>query len=303
MSISISSLSKKYGTQTVLNNIDLQIGEGEVVGFLGPNGAGKTTCMKIITGSLAYDDGTVKVCGLEVKDNELAVKSLIGYLPEQNPLYPEMYIKEYLLFVAGIYKIDNADAQVEALIEQVGLMPERHKKIAQLSKGYKQRVGLAQALMHNPQVLVLDEPTTGLDPNQLEEIRNLIRTIGKDKTVLLSTHIMQEIKAICNRVIIINKGNIVADLSDVNAIGQYDEGLQKYELETLTAMPIAFFESAVGVVEVKQLTDKTYSLLCKTDMREQIFDMVLGANNKLLQLKTIDLSMEEIFRMLTKNNE
>ena len=228
MSISISSLSKKYGTQTVLNNIDLQIGEGEVVGFLGPNGAGKTTCMKIITGSLAYDDGTVKVCGLEVKDNELAVKSLIGYLPEQNPLYPEMYIKEYLLFVAGIYKIDNADAQVEALIEQVGLMPERHKKIAQLSKGYKQRVGLAQALMHNPQVLVLDEPTTGLDPNQLEEIRNLIRTIGKDKTVLLSTHIMQEIKAICNRVIIINKGNIVADLSDVNAIGQYDEGLQKY---------------------------------------------------------------------------
>ena len=303
MSISISSLSKKYGTQTVLNNIDLQIGEGEVVGFLGPNGAGKTTCMKIITGSLAYDGGTVKVCGLEVKDNELAVKSLIGYLPEQNPLYPEMYIKEYLLFVAGIYKIDNADAQVEALIEQVGLMPERHKKIAQLSKGYKQRVGLAQALMHNPQVLVLDEPTTGLDPNQLEEIRNLIRTIGKDKTVLLSTHIMQEIKAICNRVIIINKGNIVADLSDVNAIGQYDEGLQKYELETLTAMPIAVFESAVGVVEVKQLTDKTYSLLCKTDMREQIFDMVLGANNKLLQLKTIERSMEEIFRTLTKNNE
>lgn len=303
MSISISSLSKKYGTQTVLNNIDLQIGEGEVVGFLGPNGAGKTTCMKIITGSLAYDGGTVKVCGLEVKDNELAVKSLIGYLPEQNPLYPEMYIKEYLLFVAGIYKIDNADAQVEALIEQVGLLPERHKKIAQLSKGYKQRVGLAQALMHNPQVLVLDEPTTGLDPNQLEEIRNLIRTIGKDKTVLLSTHIMQEIKAICNRVIIINKGNIVADLSDVNAIGQYDEGLQKYELETLSAMPIAVFESAVGVVEVKQLTDKTYSLLCKTDMREQIFDMVLGANNKLLQLKTIERSMEEIFRTLTKNNE
>lgn len=303
MSISISNLSKKYGTQTVLNNIDLQIGEGEVVGFLGPNGAGKTTCMKIITGSLAYDGGTVKVCGLEVKDNELAVKSLIGYLPEQNPLYPEMYIKEYLLFVAGIYKIDNADAQVEALIEQVGLLPERHKKIAQLSKGYKQRVGLAQALMHNPQVLVLDEPTTGLDPNQLEEIRNLIRTIGKDKTVLLSTHIMQEIKAICNRVIIINKGNIVADLSDVNAIGQYDEGLQKYELETLTAMPIAVFESAVGVVEVKQLTDKTYSLLCKTDMREQIFDMVLGANNKLLQLKTIERSMEEIFRTLTKNNE
>lgn len=303
MSISISSLSKKYGTQTVLNNIDLQIGEGEVVGFLGPNGAGKTTCMKIITGSLAYDGGTVKVCGLEVKDNELAVKSLIGYLPEQNPLYPEMYIKEYLLFVAGIYKIDNADAQVEALIEQVGLLPERHKKIAQLSKGYKQRVGLAQALMHNPQVLVLDEPTTGLDPNQLEEIRNLIRTIGKDKTVLLSTHIMQEIKAICNRVIIINKGNIVADLSDVNTIGQYDEGLQKYELETLSAMPIAVFESAVGVVEVKQLTDKTYSLLCKTDMREQIFDMVLGANNKLLQLKTIERSMEEIFRTLTKNNE
>ncbi len=303
MSISISNLSKKYGTQTVLNNIDLQIGEGEVVGFLGPNGAGKTTCMKIITGSLAYNNGTVKVCGLEVKDNELAVKSLIGYLPEQNPLYPEMYVKEYLMFVAGIYKVDNADAHIEALIQQVGLMPERQKKIGQLSKGYKQRVGLAQALMHNPQVLVLDEPTTGLDPNQLEEIRNLIRAIGKNKTVLLSTHIMQEIKAICNRVIIINKGDIVADLSDVNAIGQYEEGLQKYEIETLHAMAIELFESAEGVVEAKQLADKTYSLLCNTDMREQIFDIVLNANNKLLQLKTVERSMEEIFRTLTQNKD
>lgn len=301
MSISISNLSKKYGTQTVLNSINLEIGEAEVVGFLGPNGAGKTTCMKIITGSLAYNNGTVKVCGLEVKDNELAVKSLIGYLPEQNPLYPEMYVKEYLMFVAGIYKIDDADAHIEALIQQVGLSPERHKKIAQLSKGYKQRVGLAQALMHNPQVLVLDEPTTGLDPNQLEEIRSLIRAIGKNKTVLLSTHIMQEIKAICNRVIIINKGNIVADLSDVAAIGQYDEGLQKYEVETLQPIAIQHFESIEGVVDALQLTNKTYSLLCTSDMREQIFDTVLKANNKLLQLKTVERSMEEIFRTLTQS--
>lgn len=302
MSISISNLSKKYGTQTVLNNINIEIGDAEVVGFLGPNGAGKTTCMKIITGGLGYNSGQVKVCGLEVQNNELAVKSLIGYLPEQNPLYPEMYVKEYLLMVANIYKIENANDRTETLIQQVGLVPERHKKIGQLSKGYKQRVGLAQALLNNPQVLVLDEPTTGLDPNQLDEIRSLIRAIGKNKTVLLSTHIMQEIKAICNRVIIINKGNIVADLSDVNSIGQYDEGVQKYAIETLHPLNIASFENVDGVMEIETMTDNVYSLLCNGDRRELIFDTVLKANNKLLQFKTIERSMEEIFKNLTQNS-
>ncbi len=182
MSVSISNLSKNYGEQTVLNNIGFEIGEGEVVGFLGPNGAGKTTTMKIITGTLSYNTGSVKVCGLEVKDNTLQTNALIGYLPEQNPLYTEMYVKEYLLFVAETHGIKkDREKLVNELIEKVGLTPEFHKKIGQLSKGYRQRVGLAQALVPNPKVLILDEPTTGLDPNQLEEIRNLIRELGKDR--------------------------------------------------------------------------------------------------------------------------
>ena len=211
MSISISNLTKKYGEQTVLNNINFEIGTGEVVGFLGPNGAGKTTTMKVVAGVLAYETGSVQVCGLEVCDNELKTKSLIGYLPEQNPLYVDMYVKEYLNFVASVYGLKNKKERIEELIDKVGLRPEYKKKIGQLSKGYRQRVGLAQALIHNPNVLILDEPTTGLDPSQLEEIRALIREVGKDRTVLLSTHIMQEIKAICNRVLVINRGEIVAD--------------------------------------------------------------------------------------------
>ncbi|MDR2841239.1 MAG: ATP-binding cassette domain-containing protein, partial [Paludibacter sp.] len=218
MSISITNLSKKYGSQTVLNNISLEIGNGEVVGFLGPNGAGKTTTMRIVCGSLPYDSGSVRVCDAEVKDNALYTKSLIGYLPEQNPLYADMYVKEYLLFVASAFKIKNKAQRVEQLIDTVGLRAEFKKKIGQLSKGYRQRVGLAQALIPDPKVLILDEPTTGLDPNQLDEIRNLIREIGKNRTVLLSTHIMQEIKAICNRVIVINKGEIVADYTDLQKI-------------------------------------------------------------------------------------
>ena len=197
MSISISNLSKKYGNQTVLNAISFEIGEGEVVGFLGPNGAGKTTTMRILAGALSYETGSAKICGMEVQDNQMKTSALVGYLPEQNPQYTDMYVKEYLLFVAETYKLGKAKEQrVNELIDLVGLRPEFHKKIGQLSKGYRQRVGLAQALIPNPRVLILDEPTTGLDPNQLEEIRNLIREIGKNKTVLLSTHIMQEIKAI-----------------------------------------------------------------------------------------------------------
>ena len=300
MSISIYNLSKNYGEQTVLNSIGFEIGEGEVVGFLGPNGAGKTTTMKIIAGALSYNVGSVKVCGLEVKDNTLHTNALIGYLPEQNPLYPEMYVKEYLLFVAETHGIDKGKEQlVDELIDKVGLRPEFHKKIGQLSKGYRQRVGLAQALVPNPKVLILDEPTTGLDPNQLEEIRNLIRELGKDRTVILSTHIMQEIKAICNRVIIINKGEIVADYPDISKISQLDENNLQFEVEFLRETGISGIE---GIIDVSAKGKNTYTILASGDIRAEIFDFAVKSGNKILTMKTVERSMEEVFRSLTAPN-
>lgn len=298
MSVSISNLSKNYGEQKVLNNIGFEIGEGEVVGFLGPNGAGKTTTMKIIAGTLSYNTGSVKVCGLEVKDNTLQTNALIGYLPEQNPLYTEMYVKEYLLFVAETHGIKkDREKLVNELIEKVGLTPEFHKKIGQLSKGYRQRVGLAQALVPNPKVLILDEPTTGLDPNQLEEIRNLIRELGKDRTVILSTHIMQEIKAICNRVIIINKGEIVADYPDISKISQLDENNLQFEVEFLNPAEITGVD---GVNAVSAKGKNTYTILASGDIRAEIFDFAVKSGNKILTMKTVERSMEEVFKDLTK---
>ncbi len=211
MSITIEKVNKSYGKQQALTDVSFSLKKGEVVGFLGPNGAGKSTLMKIITCYLQQDSGKVQVCKLDTLEEDLKVKSRIGYLPENNPLYTDMYIKEYLLFVGNLYKINNLKMRVDEIIQQTGLNPEQGKKISQLSKGYKQRVGLAAALIHNPDILILDEPTTGLDPNQLVEIRSLIKEIGKNKTVLLSTHIMQEVDKICNRLIIINQGKIVDD--------------------------------------------------------------------------------------------
>jgi len=301
VSISISSLSKKYGKQTVLNNINFEIGEGEVVGFLGPNGAGKTTTMKILAGSLGYETGSAKICGLEVKDNQLKTSSLVGYLPEQNPLYTDMYVKEYLLFVAETYKLGKEKEQrVNELIDKVGLRPEFHKKIGQLSKGYRQRVGLAQALIPNPKVLILDEPTTGLDPNQLEEIRSLIREIGKDKTVLLSTHIMQEIKAICTRVIIINKGEIVADYSDLSKIRAFDENSFHFEVEFSNEISQKELEKINEVSAVYRLNEKHFTIISTSDTRSAVFDFAVKTNNKILMIKPIERSMEDIFRSLTK---
>jgi len=211
MSITIEKVNKSYGKQQALTDVSFSLKKGEVVGFLGPNGAGKSTLMKIITCYLQQDSGKVQVCKLDTLEEDLKVKSRIGYLPENNPLYTDMYIKEYLLFVGNLYKINNLKMRVDEIIQQTGLTPEQGKKISQLSKGYKQRVGLAAALIHNPDILILDEPTTGLDPNQLVEIRSLIKEIGENKTVLLSTHIMQEVDKICNRLIIINQGKIVDD--------------------------------------------------------------------------------------------
>ena len=211
MSITIEKVNKFYGKQQALADVSFSLKKGEVVGFLGPNGAGKSTLMKIICCYLQQDSGKVQVCNLDTKEQDLLVKAKIGYLPEHNPLYPNMFVKEYLYFVGRIYKIDNLKNRITEIIEQTGLSIEQSKKIGELSKGFKQRVGLAAALIHNPEVLILDEPTTGLDPNQLVEIRNLIKEVGKEKTVLLSTHIMQEVDKMCNRVIIINQGKIVDD--------------------------------------------------------------------------------------------
>lgn len=213
MSIIVKNLTKVYGKQKALNDVSLSIEDGEIVGLLGPNGAGKSTMMKILTCFIPPTSGDVKVCGYDIFDNPMEVRRLIGYLPEQNPLYYDMYVREFLLFVAGIHRIEKKlrRERVEEIIELTGLSKEVNKKIAALSKGYKQRVGIAQALIHDPEVLILDEPTTGLDPNQLVEIRNLIKQVGKTKTVLLSTHIMQEVEAVCSRVVIINNGRLVAD--------------------------------------------------------------------------------------------
>ena len=211
MSISINKVNKFYGKQQALTDFSFSLNKGEIVGFLGPNGAGKSTLMKIITCYLEQDSGKVQVCDLDTVEQNLKVKAKIGYLPENNPLYTDMYIKEYLTFVGRIYKVENLNNRITEIIQQTGLTAEQSKKIGELSKGFKQRVGLAAALIHNPEILILDEPTTGLDPNQLVEIRNLIKEVGKDKTVLLSTHIMQEVDKMCNRIIIINKGKIVED--------------------------------------------------------------------------------------------
>lgn len=209
--LEINKITKRYGSQLALDNISFHVDKGEIVGLLGPNGAGKSTLMKIVTCFIPPSEGSVTVCGHSIYDDPLAVRRCIGYLPEHNPLYLEMYVREFLRFAAGVFHLDNVAQRVEEVIAQTGLTPEADKKIGQLSKGYRQRVGLAQALIHDPEVLILDEPTTGLDPNQLEEIRALIRTVGKQKVVLLSTHIMQEVEAMCSRAIIINRGRIVSD--------------------------------------------------------------------------------------------
>jgi len=213
MSIKVDHILKVYGAQKAVDTISFEVKQGEIVGFLGPNGAGKSTTMKMITGYLTQDGGKIEVCGLPVEGEALATKKKIGYLPELNPLYQDMYVREYLGFVAGLHKIPSPEKRVEEVVQLTGLTPEANKLIEQLSKGYKQRVGLAAALIHDPEVLILDEPTTGLDPNQIIEIREVIRTLGKEKTILFSTHILQEVEALCNRVIIINKGKIVADAS------------------------------------------------------------------------------------------
>ncbi len=296
MSISVSNISKLYNDQKALNDVSFEIKQGEIVGFLGPNGAGKSTMMRILTSYLNPTKGTAKVNGFDVGSQSIDVQKSIGYLPEHNPLYLDMYVREYLRFNAQVYKIDTS--RIEEVIELTGLTPEANKKINQLSKGYRQRVGLACALLHNPKVLILDEPTTGLDPNQLVEIRELIRSIGKEKTVFLSTHIMQEVEAMCDRVIIINKGEIVTDknLDDI-----LDETEQIIEVEFDYRIEEAFLLKLAHVSEVKNTNGFIYQITfdTKTDMRPVVFDFAHDNQLKILQLSRKNKNLESLFRELT----
>ncbi|MBO6632539.1 MAG: gliding motility-associated ABC transporter ATP-binding subunit GldA, partial [Psychroserpens sp.] len=281
MSIEVKELSKLYGTQKALNNISFSVNKGEIVGFLGPNGAGKSTLMKILTTYLAASEGDAKVSGYDVKINKQDVQRNVGYLPEHNPLYLDMYVKEYLSFNAGVYNISKS--KIQEVIELTGLTPESHKKISSLSKGYRQRVGLANALLHDPSVLILDEPTTGLDPNQLVDIRRLIKSIGQDKTVFLSTHIMQEVEAICDRVIIINKGSIVAD-KKLNELR--DDKEQTVIVEFDYRVEDTFLMKLPNAKSVKNTVDFVYEITFSTseDMRSHVFDFAHDNELKILQL-------------------
>ncbi len=301
MSIEVKNLLKQYGEQKAVNNISFKVDKGEIVGFLGPNGAGKSTTMKIITGYLPQTSGEAYVCGINVAEDPLETKKKIGYLPELNALYYDMYVREYLEFVAELHKIDNKREAVEKVIETVGLTIEAKKKIGQLSKGYKQRVGLAAALIHGPEVLILDEPTSGLDPNQIVEIREVIKQQGKDKTILFSSHILQEVEAICDRVIIINKGILVAD-----------DKLSKLSKTSSNIVKVTFRES----IDIKLLEKlPAVSGLTKTDtnnwqlathdsdqLRKQILELALLHNLNIVSLQSENQSLEDVFRSLTQSH-
>lgn len=298
MSIEVQNITKIYGEQHALDDVSFTIGTGEIVGFLGPNGAGKSTMMKILTCYLPQSAGTAKVCGMDVTEDSIAIRQKVGYLPEHNPLYLDMYVKEYLGFMAGVYKVSKD--VIPDIIAKVGLTKESHKKLGQLSKGYRQRAGLAAALLHDPEVLILDEPTTGLDPNQLAEIRNLIKEIGSSKTVMLSTHIMQEVEVLCSRVIIINNGKIVADrptadLKDVHGAKvftvEFDKDFTKSELKKIA-----------GVRDVKLLDGMRWQMdaLPGQDIRTEIFNFAVSKKAAVLEIKQQEQKLEQVFQKLTE---
>ena len=299
MSIVVNNVSKFFGQQAAVNQISFEIGKGEIVGFLGPNGAGKSTTMKMITGYIPVSSGSIHVHQLAVDVDQLDTRKIIGYLPENNPLYLDMYVKEYLHFVGGIYKIKNRNARVNELIDMVGLGQEQGKKIGALSKGYKQRVGLAQAFIHDPQVLILDEPTSGLDPNQLVEIRALIKLLGQQKTILLSTHIMQEVEAICDRIIIINQGKIVAD-NPREALSSSQESQTVY-VEFDGAINASLLKKTPGIKTSKSV-DNGWLLEGdgSTDVRKIVAQLAQEQSWLVLTLRSERKSLEEVFKELTK---
>tara|TARA_Y100000782_G_scaffold115455_1_gene158678 strand:- start:4188 stop:5099 length:912 start_codon:yes stop_codon:yes gene_type:complete len=303
MSIKVEGVTKNYGEQKALDNVSLEIKPGEIVGFLGPNGAGKSTMMKIITCFIPQSAGRVEVCGFDVEKDPMNVKKHIGYLPEHNPQYLEMYVKEYLLFVAKLHGVKNAKERVKEMIDLVGLQVEQNKKIQALSKGYRQRVGLAQALLHDPDVLILDEPTTGLDPNQIVEIRNLIKTVGKAKTVMMSTHIMQEVEAICDRVIIINKGTIVADKPTAE-LQRQSSNVQLIEVEFDGKPGIAQLKNIKGVKKARNVKGNTFEIEAdaKGDVRSDVFQFAVDNGFKVLGLQVEEQDLEAVFQRLTSSN-
>ena len=300
MSITVSNLTKIYGTQKAVNNISFTVSKGEIVGFLGPNGAGKSTTMKMITGYLPADSGAITVCGQTVSLNSLLTKKKIGYLPELNPLYYDMYVREYLDFTGGIQQVKKLSVKIEAVIETVGLQLEANKKIGQLSKGYKQRVGLAAALIHDPEVLILDEPTTGLDPNQIIEIREVIKRLGKDKTVLFSSHILQEVEAICDRVIIINRGNIVAD-DLLSNLQKASPAIQTIAVQFKEAVSLDWLSSLQAVSDIKNTAPGSFSIRCTNaeTVKKQLLQLSIDKNLNIVSLQSMEHSLEEVFRELT----
>jgi ABC-2 type transport system ATP-binding protein len=300
MSIEVKSLTKIYGEQKAVDDISFNAAKGEIVGFLGPNGAGKSTTMKIITGYLLADAGVVNVCGIDVKAQPLETKKKIGYLPESNPLYYDMYVREYLDFIAGVHEIKSKKERIEEVIATVGLSPESKKKIGQLSKGYKQRVGLAAALIHNPEVLILDEPTTGLDPNQIIEIREVIKKLGQNKTILFSSHILQEVEAICDRVIIINKGKLVAD-DTLSVLRNQSQNNQVVKVEFKEAIDEGLLQSLQGVQSVNKINDREWELACThaNDVKRVLLEMSLQHNLNIVSLQSGEQRLEEVFRNLT----
>ncbi len=304
MSVIVENLTKIYGKQKAIKNISFSVREGEILGFLGPNGAGKSTTMKIATCFLPPTSGSVKVCGYDVLTQAMDVKKLVGYLPEHNPLYLDMYVHEYLQFIASIQGVPSSkrNNSVKEMIGLCGLEKEQNKKIGQLSKGYRQRVGLAQAMVHNPKVLILDEPTTGLDPNQLIEIRNLIKEIGKQKTVIFSTHIMQEGEQICSRVVIINQGEIVTD-DEVKNLQQFRGAYIKIAVQLDKYLDPEIFKQINGVFQVDSAGDLKYVISCKPDhdIRTEIFNLISHQGVAILELKQEEDSLEKVFRQLTQN--
>jgi ABC-2 type transport system ATP-binding protein len=303
MSISVQSLVKNYGPQKAVDHISFEVGKGEIVGFLGPNGAGKSTTMKILTGFLLPDDGSVKVAGIDVLQHPQEAKKTIGYLPESNPLYLDMYVREYLFFMADVHQLQNPTIRIEEVIDDVGLRPESNKKISQLSKGYKQRVGLAAALIHRPEVLILDEPTTGLDPNQIIEIREVIRQLGRQKTILFSSHILSEVEAICDRVVIINQGKLIADstLAQLHAANskptirvRFKEHLNQHWLE----------QAVTAFTSIRLVADREWELGADdlAEARKQLLELAVRENLNIESLQSGDKSLEEVFRQLTGKN-
>ena len=300
MTLEISNLTKIYGTQRAVDNISFSTEGGQILGFLGPNGAGKSTTMKMITSYIKQDEGNIKVMGMDTIDKSLQTRKQIGYLPEHNPLYLDMYVKEYLNFVCDIHKLKNKKQTVNDIIEKVGLNKEQHKIIGTLSKGYRQRVGLAQAIIHDPEILILDEPTSGLDMNQLQDIRKLIKELGKEKTVIFSTHIMQEVQALCDRVIIINNGKLVAD-DPIERLADKvrGEGVIFLELDAQERLDIPF-ESIQGVSKVVRNNGK-YTIYHDRGMdpRRAIFQLCVDNNQAILGMQKQEINVEDVFQKLT----